>query len=299
MRHFIQLLVGLCTLWPMMVFAAVLESPAGFVSGLGDIHGWKCEKVGNLTFVIDDFPPGPLIYGVERRDTPCADKNNGFVTLFNWNLVGSGEHTIHVFDNGVQFAQSTFTVTTLGVEYLTGAASSCVARIAGEDVTVTWRENLQNFVITATTGGGDPPPDNNPPPVYPNVKGTWNVSLNYIGDNCNFLEVPPDLPTSIASAANVTQDGKNISVSVKGILDDPNQEVVLTGEIETNGDFTVSNPPSSNTAASCTYDLVARFSGNFETGEGNLEVDATYRSGNCTGFSLPCSVLYDGTFTKQ
>lgn len=296
MRHFIQLLVGLCALWPLTVFAAVLESPTGFVSGLGDIHGWKCEKVGNLTFIIDDFPPGPLIYGVERGDTPCADKNNGFVTLFNWNLVGPGEHTIRVFDNGVQFAQSTFTVTTLGTDYLTGVVGSCGTRIAGQDVTVTWQENLQNFVITATTGDDTPPPDDDDTPVYPNVEGTWDVSLNYIGDNCNFIEVPDDLPNSISGTANVSQDGGNLSVFAQGILE---EDILLTGQLETDGDFEVSSPPSSNTTGSCTYNLVASFDGNFLAGNGNLTVTVTYKSGNCEGFSLPCSVLYDGTFTKQ
>jgi hypothetical protein len=279
------------------VCAAVLESPAGSTSGLGVIRGWKCEKVGTLTFIIDDFPPGPLSYGVERGDTEgnCGDKNNGFVTLFNWNDVGPGEHTIRVFDNGVEFARSTFTVTTLGTAYLTGAVSSCVARIAGQDVTVSWQEDLQNFVITATTGDDAPPPDD-PPPAYPNVKGVWDVSLNYIGDNCNFIEVPPDLPTSINGTANVAQDGGNLSVVAQGILE---EEVLLTGQLKTNGDFAVSSPPSSDTTASCTYNLVASFDGNFQTGEGGLEVTVTYKSGNCEGFSLPCSVLYDGTFTKQ
>ena len=301
MRHFIRMLVGLCALWPMTVFAQQwnLESPIGFVSGLGDIHGWKCDVVGNLTFTINDGPPGQLIYGASRGDTQgdCEDSDNGFITQFNWNLLPSGQYTIRVFDNGEQFAQSTFTVTTLGTEFLSGVASSCSTTIAGQDVTVTWQENLQNFVITATTGGDDPPPgDDDPPPAYPNVAGTWNVSLNYVEDNCNFLEVPPDLPTSIAGTANVGQEGKNLTVFAQGILE---EDILLTGELETNGDFVVTSPPSSNTTQGCTYNLVASFSGNFPAEEGSLEVTATYASGNCTGFSLPCSVLYDGTFTKN
>jgi hypothetical protein len=129
------------------------------------------------------------------------------------------------------------------------------------------------------------------------VAGTWDVSLNYIGDNCNFIEVPPDLPTSINGTAIVNQDGKNLSVTAQGLLEQ--QEIPLTGEIETNGDFVVTSPPMSDTVQGCDYNLVASFSGNFQTGEGSLEVTATKRSGDCSLFSLPCSVLYDGTFTKN
>jgi hypothetical protein len=283
-----------------MVFAqSLLESPVGFVSGLGDIHGWKCDVVGKLTFIINngisDGPPGQLIYGANRNDTQgiCGDSDNGFITQFNWSLLPSGQYTIRVLDNGVQFAQSTFTVTRLGTEFVNGASSSCVARIDGQDVTLTWQENLQNFVITATTGGDTPPPDDDDTPVYPNVAGIWNVSLNYAEDNCGGSL---DLPDSISGTANVSQDGGNLTVLAQGILE---QDVLLTGNLATNGDFTVTSPPSSNTEQGCTYNFVASFSGNFQTGEGDLEVTATKQSGNCELFSLPCSVLYDGTFTKN
>lgn len=136
---------------------ASLESPAAgsFVSGLGDIHGWKCTA-GNLTFTIDNGPPGLLIYGASRADTQgvCGKINNGFITQFNWNLAGNGPHTIRVYDNGVLFAQAGFSVTTLGTEYLTGQSATCNTSIAGQNVTLSWQQNQQNFVITGASGGG-------------------------------------------------------------------------------------------------------------------------------------------------
>jgi hypothetical protein len=62
-------------------------------------------------------------YGTSRADTrgTCGDDgNNGFGLLFNWNLLGSGTHTVGLSADGVEFAQATFTVISTGVEVLTG-----------------------------------------------------------------------------------------------------------------------------------------------------------------------------------
>jgi hypothetical protein len=146
-------IAGVNTIYPSLTPATgVLENPpeGGFVSGINLISGWKCTA-GTLTFTIDDGPPGALVYGSSRGDTPCDNINNGFVVLWNWNLLGAGQHTIRVFDNGVQFAQATFTVTTLGQEFLTGASGTyLLPNFAGHNVIVQWQESLQNFVIVGT-----------------------------------------------------------------------------------------------------------------------------------------------------
>src|SRR4029453_5100857 len=69
---------------------SALENPpqGSAVSGISVISGWKCTA-GTLTFTIDNGPPGSLVYGSSRGDTPCNNPNNGFVTLWNWNLVGA------------------------------------------------------------------------------------------------------------------------------------------------------------------------------------------------------------------
>ncbi len=143
-------IAGVNAIYPSLTLpTGVLENPpqGGFVSGISIISGWECTA-GILTFTIDNGPPGTLVYGSPRGDTPCDNINNGFVALWNWNINGAGQHTIRVFDNGVQFAQATFTVTSLGQEFLTGASGTCeIPNFAGHDVTLQWQESLQNFTI--------------------------------------------------------------------------------------------------------------------------------------------------------
>src|SRR5262245_16548857 len=146
-------IAGVNTIYPSLTpTTGVLENPppGGFVSGISIISGWKCTA-GTLTFTIDNGPLGNLVYGSSRSDTPCTNLNNGFVVLWNWNLLGTGLHTIRVFDDGVQFAEATFTVTTLGEEFLRGAAGTyLLPNFDGRNVIVQWQESLQNFVIIGT-----------------------------------------------------------------------------------------------------------------------------------------------------
>ena len=64
---------------------------------------------------------------VQRKDgTPlCGDTDNGFGLLFNWNLLGDGEHTIVALVDEVELGRATVTVTTVGAgeeeEFLRGA----------------------------------------------------------------------------------------------------------------------------------------------------------------------------------
>jgi hypothetical protein len=135
-----------------------LENPApdSSQSGLGLVSGWKCVA-GTLTATFDGGPPTVVAYGTSRRDTlvanggPCASEFTGFGLLINWNLLGNGTHTVTLFDNGVQFGSATFTVTTLGQEFLTGASGNFLLSNfpqPGKNVTVRWQESSQNFVIS-------------------------------------------------------------------------------------------------------------------------------------------------------
>ena len=105
-----------------MVQAATLEIPTPNTthSGIGVISGWKCQANGPLTVRFNNGPAIPLAYENERRDTEgvCGDTNNGFVAIMNWNLLGDGEHTAVVYDNGVEFDRTTFRVVTPGPEFL-------------------------------------------------------------------------------------------------------------------------------------------------------------------------------------
>ena len=55
----------------------------------------------------------------------CGDTNNGFVAIWNYGNLGDGIHTAVVYDNGVEFARSTFEVTTLGESFVQGASGEC------------------------------------------------------------------------------------------------------------------------------------------------------------------------------
>ena len=129
MSVLLRLCCSLVVLPPSLVLAATLETPGNGdnLSGIGVIRGWKCEAVGDITVRFDGGNPVALVYGNERGDTSgvCGDTTNGFVAIFNWALLDDGEHTAVAYDNGVEFARSTFEVTTLGEEFVTGAVGEC------------------------------------------------------------------------------------------------------------------------------------------------------------------------------
>ena len=139
----------------------VLENPqpGSFQSGISAISGWVCEAEqieiefqNGVTGQVSSTVAG---YGTSRGDTAgvCEDDgNNGFSLLFNWNLLGDGLHTMRALADGVEFAQSTVTVSTLGLgAFATGLSGEFMLAgfpRAGQETTVEWEESLQNFVIT-------------------------------------------------------------------------------------------------------------------------------------------------------
>ena len=91
-------------------------------------------------------------YGTERLDTigVCGDTDNGFGLLFNWNLLRDGAHAVVARVDGVELGRATVTVTTLGEEFLRGAAGTCEVEdfpTRGERVTLVWQQTRQNFVL--------------------------------------------------------------------------------------------------------------------------------------------------------
>lgn len=125
--------------------------PGSSQSGIGVLSGWVCNA-SSIDIVINEGAPVQVPYGSERADTveECGDSNNGFGLLLNWNLLGSGTHTIRALADGVEFGSVTFTVTTISGEFLWGAEGSF--RLPGfpdslTDVIIRWDEHMQNFVI--------------------------------------------------------------------------------------------------------------------------------------------------------
>jgi len=115
------------------------------------IRGWICNS-NTVEMQIDGGERQRVAYGTSRPDTAsvCGDDNNGFGYTFNWNTLGGGNHTLKAFADGVEFANASFTVTTLGVEFLQGASGEYNLPDfprPGKSVNVRWSEAHQNFVI--------------------------------------------------------------------------------------------------------------------------------------------------------
>ena len=130
-----------------------LENPGAnsFQSGIGVLSGWVCaaERVE----IEINGTPQPAAYGTERLDTAgvCGDTDNGFGLLFNWNLLGEGEHEIVAFVDDVELGRAVVQVTTLGEEFVRDVTGECVVEdfpLPGETVMLEWQQTQQNFVIT-------------------------------------------------------------------------------------------------------------------------------------------------------
>ena len=155
MSFFLRLF-GFMVLVPSLAHAATLGVPGNGakLSGVSVISGWKCEA-GDLTIVFnDDGKHIPLLYGTERPDVlnagACDSAEVGFVAIWNWGNLGDGEHTAVAYDNGEKFAESTFTVTTPGTDFLTGASKRITVEDfpnPGDTTVLEWNEGTQHFEI--------------------------------------------------------------------------------------------------------------------------------------------------------
>jgi hypothetical protein len=148
--------------------------PGSFQSGIGLISGWSCDAQ-QIDIEIDDGITFQAAYGTSRQDTmsTCGDADNGFGLLMNWNLFSDGPHTLRALRDGVEVAQVTFTVATLGLgEFPRGLSGSFTLQDfphPGTDVVVQWQESRQNFVIKENSGTG-----------CANIDGLWHASEQVI-----------------------------------------------------------------------------------------------------------------------
>ena len=164
MSFFLRLF-GFVVLLPSLAHAATLEIPGhgAKLSGVSVLSGWKCEAEGDLTIVFNDVGKHiPLLYGTERTDVrangQCLENdhdNVGFVAIWNWGNLGDGEHTAVAYDDGVPFAESTFTVTTPGTGFLTGASRQVTVADfpnPGATTVLEWNQGTQHFEIVDFMG---------------------------------------------------------------------------------------------------------------------------------------------------
>ena len=150
--------LGLAVLAPSLAPAASLETPkqGSFYSGIGVIRGWKCAANGELTVRFNGGDPILLVYGSTRPDVlnagACVTDDVGFVAIWNWAILGDGTHTAVAYDDGVEFARSTFQAARLVADkdYVPGLSGRFRARDfpdPGVNTLLRWNEDVQGFVI--------------------------------------------------------------------------------------------------------------------------------------------------------
>jgi FtsP/CotA-like multicopper oxidase with cupredoxin domain len=210
------------TSWAQGQSALENPAPGSSQSGIGFISGWKCRADG-ITASIDGGGQVPAAYRIVRGDTQsvCGDTNNGFLLQINWNTLSTGSHTVRVFDDGDEFARATFFVTTLGVDFLQGAAGACTVPdfpAAGQSTLLEWEQGLQNFVITSVEsgGGGGFPETFTNPPVITSSGGVLTTTftaaqteVDIAGQKVqavvyNGLYIPPTLRIQPGDTTNIT-----------------------------------------------------------------------------------------------
>ena len=92
---------------------------------------------------------------VEILRDACGDTDNGFSLLINWNLLGHGTHTIRALADDVEFASTTFSVVTLGGEFIGGLSGEYTLEDfpePGINTIIRWEESAQNFIVVGTEG---------------------------------------------------------------------------------------------------------------------------------------------------
>lgn len=137
--------------------AGQLENPRADSnqSGIGIVSGWHCDA-SVIEIVFDDRPPLIAGSGTTRADTEatCGDSDNGFGLLWNYSLLGEGYHRVRAYADGVEFADSGFTIGvvsdgTYQVD-LTGNFHLQDFPQAGDLTSIAWTESTQNFTVIET-----------------------------------------------------------------------------------------------------------------------------------------------------
>ena len=143
-----------------------IPGPHTTVSGIGVISGWKCDA-GELTVRFDGGEPIPLLHGAERADVlnvgACDHAHVGFLSIMNWGNLADGEHTAVVYDDGVEFDRSVFTVRRFREAFVRGASLTLPVQDfphQGDNAVFTWSQATQHLELAdafAAPISTDPP----------------------------------------------------------------------------------------------------------------------------------------------
>lgn len=187
--------------------------PTDDIADLGGVvtfSGWKCPggggHHGEITMAVDGGAQESIGSRLNRGDTsgPCKnDGRNGYAGQRNMGLDGDGLHTVRFFDDGVQFAQATYNVTSLGERFVREAGRTTVVRDfprRGQTTMLRWTEGLQTFVPVEFCEGDDCPcAVLEQSSCEINASGTTATS----GTVCNFCDTPI-APTALRLSCGAT-----------------------------------------------------------------------------------------------
>lgn len=130
-----------------------LENPLdfGYESGISAVTGFHCQAQ-EITIQFDDYDPVTAASGTSRGDTEeyCGgNSDTGFSLLWNWNILGPGQHTVRALADGVEFDSATIEVNTFGAEFVWGMSldTDIMDFRQGKEISLRWQESKQGFVI--------------------------------------------------------------------------------------------------------------------------------------------------------
>ena len=294
----LRLCLGLTVLVPSLAYAqptGVLEIPGDgtTVSGVGVISGWKCQADGEITveflnaagerIVINEgrtSNPVPMLYGSERPDIrangACLENDHdkvGFVAIWNWGELGDGTYTAVAYDNDVEFARNTFTVTTFGTDFLREAITQVSVPdfpTPGETTTFQWNEATQHLEAVSRDPACRETLTMNPGET---CRGSIPLEL----DESDLGEINTGFSFSVEaegrgciSISGIPALNYCYSASLPDVLDDIEVSVIRNAD----GSWTIDDFPLVN-LGECIIDLTvkpgAKCSGSIDIGIGDLD----------------------------
>ncbi len=107
----------------------------------------------------------------------------------NYNELGAGLHTVTLYADGAVQTHASFTVVTLGTNFLQGVIGQGMIPLSdGKQVNVQWEETTQGFTITGYSEPDDPEPTDSGVGQF---IGTWEFTNSAITKTYTFLDVEP------------------------------------------------------------------------------------------------------------
>jgi len=186
--------------------------PGAKMSGIGIVSGWRCEG-SRITAQFDDRAPIEVAYGTPRGDTrgQCADPdrvNNAYVLQWNYALLGDGEHTLRLFDDGLECASTTFSVQTLGAPFVRDLEGEYLIESFPEEnhsAVIEWQQGKQGFGVIFSEPVSVPTPTPTPTPTPgPTEPFDRNVLLGQFAE-AMILPAVRDFASRAQGLANATR----------------------------------------------------------------------------------------------